>query len=101
MYPQGALPLRCADVQGEGLCQEGGDDQAQQVAPEDGRGTQVRLQVGTHHINHQISMIIIHLFQIIPLKDLRGLTKVYTLCRRVTPMDDCGDQFTGTKRVFL
>ena len=75
--PQGALPLRRADVQGEGLCQEGGDDQAQQVAPEDGRGTQVRLQVGIHLINHQISMIIIHLFQIIPLKDLRGLTKVY------------------------
>ena len=30
---QGALPLRSAAVQGQGLCQEGGDDQTQQVAP--------------------------------------------------------------------
>ena len=33
-------------MQGEGLCQEGGDDQTQQVAPEDGRGTEVRIQTG-------------------------------------------------------
>ena len=38
-----ALPLRCAHVQGQRFCQEGRNDPTQQVAPEDGRGPQVRL----------------------------------------------------------
>ena len=44
-----ALPLRRAHVQGEGLREEGGDDPTQQVAPEDGRGAQVRLPQGHTH----------------------------------------------------
>ena len=44
-----ALPLRRAHVQGEGLREEGGDDPTQQVAPEDGRGAQVRLPQGHAH----------------------------------------------------
>ena len=46
MCLQRALPLRGAAVQGEGLREEGGDDPAQQVAPEDGRGSEVRVQEG-------------------------------------------------------
>ncbi len=49
---QGTFPLRGAHVQGEGLCQEGGDDPPQQVAPEDGRGAQVWLQVSRRLRRH-------------------------------------------------